>query len=198
MARLQSLKYLHIKISRDLYWPPPGPAYAAFTASSSLESLVVCAGVPGGVWLHVFPATHKLPHLTHMCTGDEWGPHSAWDAADMSSLVNCCPNLCELSNTHLSYGFHVSELHKLAALTRLDVTLDSGDTSRYRESVRGMAAVTQLQDLRFELSSTLHEVGCLLPLASLTALTTLRCCWKPGPNKPFAESGFVHTQEVSN
>jgi hypothetical protein len=137
---------------------------------------VVCAGVPDGVWSHVFPATHKMPHLTYLCTGDEWGPHSAWDAADMASLVNCCPNLCELSDIHLSYGLHVCELHKLSVLTRLDGTFDSGDTSLDCEWVRGMAAVAQLQDLQFEFSSTLHEVGCLLPLTSLTALTTLQCC----------------------
>ena len=44
----------------------------------------------------------------------------------------------------LQTGPHVSELHKLTALTRLDVVFVPGDLPAYEESISGLAAVTQV------------------------------------------------------
>jgi hypothetical protein len=186
LGRLQHLTALCIEPVGGLDWPPAGPAYSALTASSSLVSLVLrSTNIPGCAWPHVFCMPNQLLHLTslHVDEEQEWGAStnvSAWGAAGVSSLITCCPNLCEVEFT-LQPGLHISELHKLTALTSLEVRFSSGIAPAFQQSLKGLAAVTQLQELSAYLDNPDLQVSSLLPLTSLTALTGLRChivgCW---------------------
>jgi hypothetical protein len=90
-------------------------------------------------------------------------------------VVACCPNLRELVDVALLHGPHVSELHKLTALTSLHVRYFLGIAPAFQQSLKGLAAVTQLQELSAYLHNSDLTVSSLLPLTSLTALTDLRC-----------------------
>jgi hypothetical protein len=132
---------------------------------------------PDGIWQYVF-ASHKLLHLTELKLPDtaEWGegvPYPSWGAADISSLISCCPNLRVAETLSIQPGLHVSELHKLTALTCLSVNIDRPDWFEYEGSVSGLAAVTQLRRLIVGLGSDTVKVARLLPLTSLTALRLL-------------------------
>jgi hypothetical protein len=98
IARLQHLSALLLDTLEGLHWPDPGPAYNALTASSSLVSLALeDLKLPEGVVPYVFHDTHKLRHLTSVHiedfveTGDD-GDTPTWSPADLSSLIECCPN----------------------------------------------------------------------------------------------------------
>ena len=185
MAGLQHLTKLDIEQNYD--WPPAGPAYSALTASSSLVSLGLSHyTLTAGIWPHVFPATRKLLQLTCLEFTDEWNEfdlQSAWGAVDVSSLVGCCPNLRKLGDLFMQHGpqrrAHVSELHKLTALTRLCVSYGAGEANTYEESLQGLAALTQIKDMCMNLESRDLTMPALLPLTSLTALTALLCCCWP-------------------
>lgn len=144
-------------------------------------------GLPRGVWPFVFPPLQRLPHLTclsfyAMVDARGVAPSSAWDAADVCALVRCCPNLIEIPHIGLQLGSHVSELHKLMALTSLQVLYGDGSLEAVRESVKGLATITQLQSLTLGAE---FRVGDLLPLTSLTALTSLtRNSYYPGNMEP--------------
>jgi hypothetical protein len=179
--RLQELTRLELNIDPETGWPPAGPAYSALTASSSLVALAAgYAILPAGVWRHVFPPARKMLHLTHLEFSDE----SVWGAADVSRLVSCCPNLCTLGASlpqpvHLQHGLYISELHKLSGLTSMKASFVDHDAywEVLGESIRGLAALTQLQRLHVELHSQERlPVSALLPLTSLTALTSLYWC----------------------
>ena len=181
MARLKHLTQLFLwpdSMVVFMHLPPAGPAYSALTASSSLVRLEFCPlECPDGIWQYVF-ASHKLLHLTELKLADTlgWGegvPYPSWGAADISSLISCCPNLRVAEMLFLQPGLHVSELHKLTALTRLSVNIDRPDWSDYEGSVSGLAAVTQLRRLFVGLASDTVKVAHLLPLTSLTALHML-------------------------
>jgi hypothetical protein len=184
MAQLQHLTALELYADYDQDWPLPGPAYSALTASSNLVSLQLSCLTPAqGVWPFVFPAAHKLQHLTCLSVAvpgsDSPSLRLAWDAAGLSSLVTCCPNLSVIADIALHHGPHVSELHKLTALTCLNVKYSSGNSysssvAAFQESLKGLAAVIQLQDLRLRLHGEELTMFSLLPLTSLTALTALR------------------------
>jgi hypothetical protein len=135
------------------------------------------------VWPHVFPASRKLLHLTRLWFGDElFSQHdvlpSSWGAADLSSLVSCCPNLQVIDCMSLLHGSHVSELRKLPALTNVCVAYADGEMAALQESLNGLAAVTQLKDLCITQSRDDMTVAALLPLTSLTALTNLECTFE--------------------
>jgi hypothetical protein len=186
MAHLQHLTKLLLLPNGSLEWPPVGPAYSALTASSHLVHLEMYdAGLPDGAWSYMFPAAHKLPHLTslRMQRGAAWlesGVPPRWTAAETSSLVSCCPSLCEVTRLRLQLGPHVSELHKLTALTRLHVMYEGLDgPGSFEESMRGLAAVTQLLELDLLHVSETLSVAALLPLTSLTALNKLKLSWRP-------------------
>jgi hypothetical protein len=106
LARLQHLTSLHLNFMYgSMVWPPAGAAYSALTASSNLVSFVLVEPkLPAGVWPFVFSSTHRLPHLTYLRIQDhdsDWSsadPPSALGAADVSSLVGCCPNLCTIKD----------------------------------------------------------------------------------------------------
>jgi hypothetical protein len=204
IGRLQHLTALLLDTLEGLGdWPPPGPAYNAFTGSSSLVSVTLDElKLPEGVLPYVFPAARKLPHLTTVCIQDfvdtaDGGATPAWSPADLSSLMECCPNLGNIDRAFLHTGPHVSELHKLTALTRLDVVFVPGDLPAYEESLRGLAAITQLQDLSFEMTRNNLTVGSLLPLTDLTALTSLSCEWEASA-APMAPAGADPTAAVED
>jgi hypothetical protein len=73
----------------------------------------------------------------------------------------------------LQPGLHVSELGKLSALTGLRVWFDTDGPDSFDECMRGLAAVTRLQELRLA-ESLGYRVDALLPLTSLTALTKFK------------------------
>lgn len=193
LARLHCLTSLRVDIPAELPWPAPGPAYSALTASSSLVSFVLRDQMlPAAAWQHVFPASRQLPHLTLLDVGCECGdwdapaPESAWGAADLCSLVSCCPNLRQVADSDegnggvfFQHGSHVSELRKLTALTNIDLQYAPASVANFEATLQGLAAVTQLKDVVISLANPL-TVGALLPLTRLTALTTLRVSLYPG------------------
>jgi hypothetical protein len=199
ISRVQHLMRLQLHMD-GFAWPPAAPAYSALTPSSTLVELELCdPGLPAGIWQHMFPPTRQLPHLTSLIVGSMWfaqDPLSAWGAADISSLVSCCPNLREGLHMLVQPGLHVSELHKLTALARLDLMYSSDPISGLEESLRGLAAITQLTVLEVWLNSPDLTGASFMPLTSLTALTKLRCTGLHGfhgaPSYPLNE--LVSTQ----
>jgi hypothetical protein len=182
MERLKRLTWLVLSPGR-MDWPPASPAYSALTASSNLVYLkLLVTRFPTGVWQYMFPNTTRLPHLTEL-----WLKGSRYDgaldtssragAADLSRLVCCCPSLSVMHTMCLQPGLHVSELCKLTALTRLHVLFGSGDLAAVEESVKGLAAITQLQVLTISTDTLDITVASLLPLTTLTALHSQDCSW---------------------
>lgn len=214
LGRLQQLTRLDVNpqdaiTSPRLDWPPVGPVYSALAASSNLVCLQITDysgfGCPDGIWQYVFPASRRLPHLTRVDLFEVVdAPHScmcfpSWRADDLSRLVSCCPGLCDLATLPLQLKGHVSELHKLSALTRLvmfydpistasDNSDDDSDSSDdiaimdFQECVGGLAVVTQVRHLELKRVSQGIKVGSLLPLMKLTALTELSINWVPDVN----------------
>lgn len=137
LRRLRQLTQLKLHPRRGIDWPAAGPAFYALTASTNLVHLdIVDADFPEGVWRHVFSPRHKLPHravffsMTHFSFLQDAMPVPTWGILDLSSLVSCCPNLCQAGTLVLQPGFqpmhlHVSQLHKLTALTCLSVSWKS-------------------------------------------------------------------------
>jgi hypothetical protein len=190
MARLQHLTKLVVLQRGGLAWPPPGPAYSALTASSSLVHLEICnQDLPHGVWPFMFPAARKLPHLTRLVlrelarvdVPDFSSP--SWGSADLRNLVSCCPSLCEIEPLFLQHGLHALELQKLTSLASLQVyyaaptqamlqgyhmtcTLDGLKAC----SMEGLALVTQLRCLHVRTTQE-WEASKLVHLANLTNLT---------------------------
>jgi hypothetical protein len=181
IAQLPPLLQLDVSVE---VWPAAGPAYSALTASSSLEFLGLSqATLPAGVWPHVFPVARNLPHLTRIdFDGAQGMPDvpSAMAAADILNLVRCCPNLCGIDALALQHGLHVSELCKLTALTSLGLQYADSTAHSSSASMRGLASVVQIQALTLDISSPVATVSSLLPLTSLTALTSLSPGWYHG------------------
>jgi hypothetical protein len=157
LARLQNLRQLCLGRDNIIDWPPAGPAYSAFTASTHLVSLELLDNrLPEGVWQYVFPSTLQLPHLSALWLEDGagWG-HAplpcTWSALDVSRLVSWCPNLCSIDDMPLQHGSHVSELRKLTALTTLAVNYSSNVMCAFEKSLNGLAAVTQRRELNLQL-----------------------------------------------
>jgi hypothetical protein len=180
IARLSSLTRLHCFVQSDgSDLPPAGPAYSALTSSSNLVELAMYGNVlPEGVWPFVFPAARTLPHLTQFCASYEYGYADpalpgAWSAADVASLVKCCPNLCKIEEMTMQRGSHVSELNKLTALTDIDLHYGPGDQPAVEATMQGLSAVTRLQKLSLDLHCFVVSVTALLPLMRLTALDWL-------------------------
>jgi hypothetical protein len=101
-----------------------------------------------------------------------------------------------MKTMYLQLGPHVSELQRLTGLTRLSAMYDSGDLADYQEYLVGLAALTQLHNLKFEFSEQL-TVASLLPLTSLTALTEFECRWQPGLDTEKDYGDFSCKQTVS-
>jgi hypothetical protein len=174
--------------------PPPCPAYSYLTASSSLARFELHAyayDFPAGLWPHIFPAGRKLTGLHTLV----WGPEdrdafvvdlpSAWSASDLSFLVSCC--LRQALGIYPQHGLHVCELQKLIALSQLDLQFLAGGQDNCMESMKGIAALTQVKWLHVTLTSHVDQplpVTSLLPLTSLTALTKLDCALHTYPVPP--------------
>jgi hypothetical protein len=188
LARLQHLTELSLEPSNGIAWSAPGPAYSALTASSNLVQVKV-AGYefpPEFCMSYMLPTTGKLSRLEYLYLDIFWGNEDGtlgimlWDAAGLSKLVYCCrslSNLCCCSYGSevlgLQPGLHVSGLTALSALTGLRVWFDTDGPDSLDECMRGLAAVTQLQELRL-VESKGTRVAALLPLTGLTALTKLK------------------------
>jgi hypothetical protein len=126
LARLQHVTRLYLHPEGDLSWPPAGPAYSALTASTNLVELSMgrTYGLPTGMWPHVFPANRCLSQLTRLGldlpepAAAEPAEFGAWDAADVSCFVSCCPNVVEIDTLILQREPDLSSrLHDLIALT---------------------------------------------------------------------------------
>jgi hypothetical protein len=72
-----------------------------------------------------------------------------------------------------------------------------GGLSAYEESLQGLAAITQLHELAVEMTENNLTVGSLLPLTSLTALTSLSCEWEASAD-PMAPAGADPTAAVED
>lgn len=188
MARLQHLMHLDLGSSRPISLPPPGPAYSALTASSTLIEFKMYAGLlPEGVWPFMFQCRTScrtsLPSICMMYDDNFGGDTvlaSAWRAADVCSVVGCCPNLRELPQTCMQHGQHVSDLRYLTGVTSLMLGYGAGDFDAVESSLQGIASVTQLQGLIMYLHTRELSVASLLPLTSLTALEDLQIfCFRP-------------------
>jgi hypothetical protein len=79
----------------------------------------------------------------------------------------------------LQHGLHVSQLHELTALSFLRPVYGNNSVQASQESLKGLAAVTQLRHLDVLCDGGDLTKGSLLPLTNLTALTKLR--FKTGP-----------------
>jgi hypothetical protein len=66
VGQMRHFTRLSLQEENLVYWPPPGRAYSALTANSNLVELEMfdtyCPQVEG-LWPHMFPASHKLPHI---------------------------------------------------------------------------------------------------------------------------------------
>jgi hypothetical protein len=157
MTRLQHLTLLSLQPSAvrrtqdGPSWPQPGPIYSALTTSSQLVYLELPFTKAGGIWSHVFASAQQLPHLISLHLQDGFFPSdltSRWGAADVASLVRSCPSLRYVGSLSMEDGVHVSELHKLTALTSLQVRYCSNSTyDDVEKSTSGLASVTQLRSL---------------------------------------------------
>jgi hypothetical protein len=83
--------------------------------------------------------------------------------------------LCGLDSLPLQPGLPLSELHKLTTLTWLSVECSSDDVMLVAESVKGLAALTQLRNLLFRTDCAEFAKADLLPLTRLTTLRSLIC-----------------------
>jgi hypothetical protein len=104
-----------------------------------------------------------------------------WCAADLCSIVSYCPRLFEVRTDRLQPGLHVSELHKLTALTHIQLSyyyIESLD--KFAGCVPGLSAVTQLHSLLLAANIPAVTASCLLPLTSLAVLTRFDCSWHYG------------------
>ena len=152
--------------SLTLQWAP-----AVFLACHCLP--------PSQSWPHVFAASQTLPHLTSLLLRGaviDGGliTHPPWCAADLSSVVRCCPSLCRVETDRLQPGLHVSEMHKLTALTKLRLGYYDVDTSgSLCECVRGIASLTQLPFFNLGTNSTRR--------ATPLVFTTVSPPQAPGP-----------------
>jgi hypothetical protein len=207
LQRLSRLSALCLVPVPGLHWPPPGPAYSALTANTNLVQLeLLGTNCPQGVWQYVFPAAHKLPHLAYLELQDADGvdasaPAPVWSAVDINRLVTCCPSLSDIVNLSLQPGLHVSALQQLTALTRMEVFYNANDHAVFSESVRGLAAISQLKVLDVKQVSLAFKLASLLPLTSLTALTDLRVYWYPHDDHswpPPALSLWYNTAQVNH
>lgn len=171
------LQHAHI-----IEWPPACPAYSALTANSNLVVLEMYdAYLPPDIWPHVFAPSQQLPHLTSLVlfgtdADDGLILPPLWCASDLSNIVRCCPSLCDVVTDCLEPGQHVSELHKLTALTRLRLDYSRrGSVGNFDECVSGLAGVTKLKDVDVTVHTLDGTADSLLPLTSLTALTSFTC-----------------------
>jgi hypothetical protein len=200
MTRLQRLTRLSFKLHprAGIKWPADAPAFSALTASSNLVHLeILNVRWPEGIWRHVFSPQHKLLHLTCLIFSQRAAPVPSWGVLEISSLVSCCPSLCQAGMLTLQPGLHVSELHKLTALTSLTVSCpcDGGDDGGgdgvqplvggdgVEPHVLGLAAVTQLKRLVLKQASQEFQAVSMLPLTRLKALTKMAFSWGPIDNE---------------
>jgi hypothetical protein len=148
----------------------------------------------------LFLAERTLLHLTSLLLyNDLYGDVSllglAWDASDVRGLVGCCPNLRAIAKISLQHGSHVSELHKLTALTRMHVKYGrAGLLMSVERSMHGLATLTQLKQLKGSLGRDV-SMGDLLPLTKLTALTELRMISRPRSDGQDSDSSSDDSDE---
>jgi hypothetical protein len=158
------------------------------------------AELPRGIWASLFLAERTLLHLTSLhLYNDLYGDVSflglAWDASDVRGLVGCCPNLRAIASISLQHGSHVSELHKLTALTRMHVKYSrAGLLMSVERSMHGLATLTQLKQLKGSLGRDV-SMGDLLPLTKLTALTELRMISRPRSDGQDSDSSSDDSDE---
>jgi hypothetical protein len=190
VLRLPHLAKIRLTCSEEFVWPAAAPAYSALTANNSLFSLDVGGNLPQGSLSYLFPAECRLSHLTYLRFGnamdldddDLIAPPPIWSAADLSRLVSCCPNLRSFIDVSMQHGGHASVLSELQDLRTLHVQYgddegdgvgDGAEGATYKESIKGLAALTQLSCLHYK-SGGVELDESLLPFTALKALTALQ------------------------
>jgi hypothetical protein len=157
---------------------PPAEAYAALTASSTLQHLnIKSCRMPIGAWQHMSPIGRQLPHLTELNISNvQYAKRGigvgvrTLPPLEGTRLVSCFPSLRVLNMQHCrcSTGL-LSALQGLTGLVRLKV----GHYGDQEESLQSWKAVCQLTGVR-ELGVVCpSEEGLLLQLTQLKQLTRL-------------------------
>lgn len=171
VSRLQHLVVLDLQQLRDVVWPPASAEYAALTASPKLRKLlVVHAGLPHGVWVHVF-APERVSGLKFVVV-DERFPLGL---EAVSHLVRCCPLVKDLCLFLCAQA--IAALSSLTGLKRL--TLVTSGAAKDVASMHSIAMLTNLSSLVCHMYIT--DAGaadaaalkstCLLPLTALKRLS---------------------------
>jgi hypothetical protein len=176
LQQMTQLTYLSLQRCWSLEGPivpydpsgPPAAAYAALTASSTLQHLDVSGNtMPQGAWQHVLPAGRQLPHL-RVLKAAFCGLLGPWAHADTARLARCCPNLQELSM--IARGLVAADtLQPLQGLTAL-TALEAGDLDD--ASYAAAAELTQLRRLAVQEHEKATDAG-LLQLTQLRQLMVL-------------------------
>lgn len=135
-----------------------------------------------------FFAMRRMPPICGLALG----------ASDVRSLVRCCPNLCMIEGLPLQHGSHVTELHKLTALTNLRaMSYGCGDVAAVEESLMGLATVTQLRELLVFVVCPDVSKGSLLPLTSLTALEVFQVDCRKGDDEESESHGDDYIRRLN-
>lgn len=178
-------------------WPPCSPAYTSLTASTLLRDLKLHSNtggkadlgtIPKGIWAHMLPPGHVLPHLTRLS--------ACVDEEAVNQLASSCPNLVELTIDRGHHGdsripateepdlypwCHRAEalrrfkpgqsarLSELQQLTKLALT------DAHRPELEAIAAITGLRDLQLTLDNCAPGWGDVELLTALKQLTRLDC-----------------------
>jgi hypothetical protein len=180
LSQLELLQHLtHLKLACSLASTDkgdgPAAAYAALTASSTLQHLDVCGcTLPVGVWQHIFPAGRQLPHLQTLNIAAvklPAGGHSA--APDGNRLVDCCPGLQELEMLWLLCNAEqLTPLSRLSGLTRLSLNLPDGPG--LDSATQSVCQLTGLRALDVKMPRTAEAARLLLQVTQLQQLTSLQ------------------------
>lgn len=171
-----SLTNLHVQSC-----PPASPVYQALAHSSRLRRLVLNGEdniLSQDAWLHVLPPGRVLPSLQHLGVRGL----QALSGEVVSRVVSCAPEVKELQLVLDSLD--ISLLHPLTALTGLTLSVLS-EVAGVEAAAQAIAALSALRALHLvvwtvaldeDVVPGLPSTSTLLPLTSLTQLTSLRIC----------------------
>jgi hypothetical protein len=85
----------------------------------------------------------------------------------------------------MQYGSHVSQLHKLTALTKAELNYGAAaDRSAVQETMQGLTALTQLRGLSVNVYCYVVGVAAVLPLTTLTSLSSMSFTCSLNPLDP--------------
>jgi hypothetical protein len=160
-------------------WLPSGPAYACLTASTLLRDLTLVSNtgsradlgtIPPGIWLHLLPTAHVLPHLTRLS--------ACVDATAANQLASCCPNLRKLHLDGYGSGDEDSahgayEPGQIARLVELRQLTNLAINDVQRPELATISNMTWLRSLCLTIDHVTPRLGDMELLTALKQLTYL-------------------------